>query len=223
MSLALPDSGAGVLPDGRRVAPSAARNAEAIRDVLVQAVSGQGRALELASGTGQHLAVLAGALPGLDWQPTDRDAANLVSINAWAAWSGAANIRPAQVLDAGAPGWGAERAPCALVLAVNLLHLVPEPVAHTAVAEAARALAPGGVLAVYGPFLRGGHTTSQGDAAFDASLRAQDPLIGYKDAAVVQGWMAAAGLRCKAPVAMPANNLFLLATSDPAMGWPDAG
>jgi SAM-dependent methyltransferase len=211
MSLRLPDSGAGTLPDGRRMAPSATRNAEAIRDVLAAQAPTTGRALELASGTGQHAAVLAQALPGLDWQPTDRDPGNLPSINAWAAWSGAANLRPARVLDAGAPGWGAAHGPCALVLVMNLLHLVPEAVARSVVAEAAQALAPGGLLAIYGPFLRDGRTTSEGDAAFDASLRAQDPTIGYKDAAVVLGWMAAAGLAPRPPVLMPANNLFLLA------------
>jgi SAM-dependent methyltransferase len=211
MSLRLPDSGAGTLPDGRRVAPSASRNAEAIRDVLLAMAPTTGGALELASGTGQHVALLAQALPGLDWQPSDRDPGNLASINAWAAWSGAANLRPACVLDAGAPGWGAAHAHCALVQVVNLLHLVPEAVARALVAEAAQALAPGGLLAIYGPFLRDGRTTSDGDAAFDASLRAQDPAIGYKDAAAVQGWMAAAGLAPRAPVAMPANNLFLLA------------
>ncbi len=211
MSLRLPDSGAGTLPDGRRVAPSASRNAEAIRDALLGVAPATGRALELASGTGQHIALLAQALPGLDWQPTDRDPGNLPSIDAWAAWSGAANLRPARVLDAGYPGWGAAHAPCALVQAVNLLHLVPEAVARTVVAEAAQALAPGGLLAIYGPFLRDGRTTSEGDAAFDASLRAQDPAIGYKDAAVVLGWMAAAGLAPRPPVEMPANNLVLLA------------
>jgi SAM-dependent methyltransferase len=211
MSLRLPDSGAGTLPDGRRVAPSATRNAEVIRDVLRSVAPSTGRALELASGTGQHVALLAQALPGLDWQPTDRDPGNLASIDAWAAWSGAVNLRRARVLDAGAPGWGAANGPVALVQAVNLLHLVPVAVARTVVAEAAQALAPGGLLAIYGPFLRDGRTTSDGDAAFDASLRAQDPTIGYKDAAVVLGWMAAAGLVPRAPVAMPTNNLFLLA------------
>lgn len=211
MTLRLPDSGAAVMPDGRRVAPSALRNADAIRDLLIRVAPSQGRALELASGTGQHVAALAQALPGLDWHPTDRDGANMSSIAAWAAAAGAPNIRPPQVLDAGVPGWGAAWHPVGLVLVVNLLHLVSEGVARTLVAEAAQALAPGGILAVYGPFLRGGVATSDGDAAFDGSLRAQDPAIGYKDFADVQGWMAQAGLDPRAPEAMPANNLMLLA------------
>jgi len=72
------------------------------------------------------------------------------------------------------------------------------------------------VLAVYGPFLRDGATTSEGDAVFDAALRAQNPAIGDKDVVQVQGWMAAAGLTPRPAVAMPANNLFLLAVRRPA-------
>jgi hypothetical protein len=93
---------------------------------------------------------------------------------------------------------------------VNLLHLIPEAAARNALSEAALALAPGGVLMVYGPFLRDGRATSEGDAAFDASLRAQDPAIGYKNLADVTGWMTAAGLHVTVEE-MPANNLMLVA------------
>ncbi len=73
------------------------------------------------------------------------------------------------------------------MLLVNLLHLIPAPAAETLLAEVALALAPGGTFCLYGPFLRDGQPTSPGDAAFDASLRAQDPTIGYKDLAWVMG------------------------------------
>ena len=66
-------------------------------------------------------------------------------------------------------------------------------------------------LVIYGPFLREGLTTSPGDAAFHASLRAQDPAIGYKELDWVSDRLTAAGLtlHCQA---MPANNLALVAT-----------
>lgn len=210
MSLKLPDSGALVEADGRRHAPSAARNADAILAVLAREAPARGRLLELASGSGQHAAHCATALPGLDWQPTDVAAANMASINAWRAHAGSANLRPAAVLDATAPGWAASRSGQDVILLVNLLHLIPAPDAATLQAEAAAALAPGGVFLIYGPFLREGQTTSDGDAAFHASLQAQDPRIGYKDLSWVTGHLQGSGLQVRAE-ALPANNLMLIA------------
>ena len=204
MSLRLPDSGAEVGADGRRHAPSAERNAGPILAVLRRVVRPGARVLELASGTGRHAAEFAPALVA-DWQPTDVEPGNFGSI---AAWSGTVARAP-RLLDACAPGWAAAGKWDA-ILAVNLLHLVPEEGAAVLIAEAARALAPSGRLAVYGPFLREGRPTSPGDAAFDADLRAQDPRLGYKDLGWVMARMGAAGLGVEA-VPMPANNLMLVA------------
>ena len=104
------------------------------------------------------------------------------------------NLRPPVVLDAAIAGWGADWAGQDAMLMVNLLHLIPDPAALAVLAEAAKALAPGGRPVIYGPFLREGQATSDGDAAFDASLRAQDPGIGYKDLDWVAGHLAKAGL-----------------------------
>jgi SAM-dependent methyltransferase len=210
MSLTLPDSGAPVGQDGRRHAPSADRNADAILAVLAREAPPRGQMLELASGTGQHAARFAAALPGLQWQPTDVDAANLASIAAWAAFARTTNLRPPRVLDATLPGWADACGGQDVILLVNLLHLIPAQAVETLLAEAARALAPTGVLLIYGPFLRQGQTISDGDAAFHASLQAQDPRIGYKDA----DWVTAGLVRARLavmPEAMPANNLMLIA------------
>ena len=100
---------------------------------------------------------------------------------------------------------------------VNLLQLIPSVAVVTVLSEVAQALAPGGTICLYGPFLRGGQPSSHGDAAFDASLRAQDPEIGYKDLDWVLGVLARQRLVTRI-VDMPANNLMLLskhaATSD---------
>ena len=207
MTLRLPDTGAEVLPDGRRMVPSAARNAGPVLAVL-QGLGLKGRMLEIASGSGLHAAHMAGAL-GLIWQPTDVDEANFASIAAWAATSGA-DIRPPLRLDATQPGWSASLGQWDAILLVNLLHLIPEPAASGLLAELPKALAPKGTACLYGPFLREGRATSPGDAAFDASLRAQDPAIGYKDLDWVTESLAAGGLAVEV-IAMPANNLMLIA------------
>jgi len=217
MSLKLPDTGAEVLPDGRRMVPSAARNAGPILQVL-QGLGLKGRLLEIASGAGLHAAQMAGPLR-LVWQPTDVEAANFTSIRAWAAMAAAktaeaktaeAEILPPIRLDATQPGWAAGLGQWDAVLLVNLLHLIPEPAAETLLAELPRALAPQGTACLYGPFLRGGRATSPGDAGFDASLRAQDPAIGYKDLDWVLARLTAGGLHPEI-TEMPANNLMLLA------------
>jgi hypothetical protein len=60
---------------------------------------------------------------------------------------------------------------------------------------------------IYGPFMRSGRLTSEGDTNFHTSLRTQDPEIGYKD----DGWLEAtaqdAGLTLYRKTEMPANNL----------------
>lgn len=202
------------LGDARLNAPSAERNAAAIREVLLTYAPQTGKALEIASGTGQHVVGFARALPDLIWQPSDIDTGRRASIDAWAAEAGLDNILAARHLDAAAPGW-ANTAEFDLILVVNLLHLISEIEAQTVIHEASKALAPNGRLFLYGPFLRSGETTSEGDAKFHASLRAQDPAIGYKGDVDVIDWMHNAGLELIEVIEMPANNLCLIASRTP--------
>ena len=197
--------------DGKLFAPAAERNAAAIVALLARVAPPSGDALELASGTGQHITALAAALPGLSWQPTEIDAARRTSIDAFVADSGLGNVAPAIPLDATAPGWGTAHGGKSLILLVNLLHLISVAEANLLIAEAAAALAPGGFFTAYGPFMRAGKLTSDGDRDFDATIRAQDPEAGYKDDADVIDWLQAAGLTLREAVEMPANNLALVA------------
>jgi len=192
-------------------APSADRNAGPITEALRGIAPGTGRALELASGTGQQVVAFARAMPGLAWQPTEIDPARRASIDAHVAEAALPNLSPALPLDATAQGWGAEHAGQALIVLVNLLHLIPTPEARTLIREAAQALVPGGWFAIYGPFLRDGQATSEGDARFHASLVAQGGGLGYEDWADVTAWLGAAGLTAPNTREMPANNLLLAA------------
>ena len=208
--LDLPDAPGEAGGDARLSAPSALRNRAAICTELLRLAPPAGRALEIASGTGEHVVRFAAAMPGLDWQPSDPDPARRASIMAHAGEAGLRNIRPPLDLDAARPGWAAEHGPADLIVVVNLLHLISIPEAETVLTEVAAALAPGGIFALYGPFLRDGGATSDGDAAFDARLRAQEPAIGYKDVIDTCAHVVAAGLRHVETVAMPANNLLLV-------------
>ena len=202
----LPDSGAPLI-GARRTAPSASRNLAPILEVLDHHLPPEGRALEIASGTGQHVAAFAARFAGIHWQPSDVNPDNLPSIAAWCA--GLSNVAPPIVLDACAPGWG--QGDWTTIHLTNLLHLIPEAAAHTLLGEIARGLAPGGLALLYGPFRREGRLVSDGDKAFDASLRAQNPAIGYKDVEWVEATLTQSGLHLLARIEMPASNLMLLA------------
>ena len=201
--LRLPDTGAQVLPDGRRLVPSAQRNAPAILAEL-QRHDLRGRMLEIASGSGLHAAHIAPHFPDLIWQTSDIDPDNLPSIRAWTA--GIGHIRPPILLDASAPGWHRDHAALDAILVVNLLHLIPKGAAQTLLTEITLALR--GTAFIYGPFLRGGQATSPGDAAFDASLREQDASLGYKDVDWLLTRLAALEVTV---TAMSANNLLVTA------------
>lgn len=196
-------------PDGdaRLSAPSAERNAGPLTDLLRDHVPTEGRALEMASGTGQHVLAFARAFPGITWQPTEIAPERRASIDAWTATETLPNILPARALDAAKPGWAADHGGQDLIVLVNLLHLISTPEAQAIIAETGKALAPGGRFVLYGPFLRNGETTSDGDARFHASLRAADPEVGYKDDFDIVDWLHAAGLTLVEVVEMPANNL----------------
>jgi Protein of unknown function (DUF938) len=195
---------------GKLFAPSAARNLLVLCDLLAEVAPATGLALELASGTGQHVVAYAARMPALHWQPSEIDAARRASIDAHRAAAGHGNLAPAVALDATAAGWGARQAGKALIVLSNLLHLISLAETRTLVIETAQALAPGGRLVIYGPFMRADELTSDGDAAFHASLIAADPEIGYKDDFDILDLMQDAGLEIVKVIEMPANNLALV-------------
>lgn len=210
--LSLPDTASVAIPgpDGRLFAPSAQRNVDAIGDLLATHLPPHARMLEIAAGTGEHAVAFATRFPTNPWFPTDIDDARLASIAAHRDHTPAPNLAPPSKLDATSPGWGSTLQTDA-ILVVNLLHLISQSEAMTLLQNAAQALAPGGLLFLYGPFLRDGETTSEGDASFHASLTAQDPEIGYKDDWDVIDWIHTNWLTLVQVVEMPANNLAFIA------------
>lgn len=196
--------------DGKLFAPSAARNFEPLCDLLDQVAPDSGRALELASGTGQHIVGYAARFPDLSWHPSEADPNRIASINSYIEEAPEHNLTPALQLDACSAGWSRSLAPVDLIVLSNLLHLISATEAQVLIREAAQALKPGGRFIIYGPFMRAGELTSPGDKSFHASLKGHDPEIGYKDDFDVLDWCEDAGLIPHQVVEMPANNLALV-------------
>ena len=167
--------------DGRLSAPAASRNAGPILDLVVEIAPETGQALEIASGTGQHVVKLATARPKLQWQPTDVDPLRIASIEIWKGDKTLANLKNPVFLDATEAGWSHEHSNQDFILIVNLIHLVSLAEAKIIIRELSLALAPGGCSMIYGPFKRSGKLTSSGDEAFHKSLTEADSEIGYKN------------------------------------------
>lgn len=196
--------------DGMLCAPAASRNVDEIAKLLTRVAPPSGMALELASGTGQHIVQFAKHMPQLSWQPSDVAQDRLNSIAAYLASAELPNVLPPIKLDATETGWGQDHSADLIVL-INLLHLISAPEAQALVSEVGKALTPQGCFVLYGPFMRDGELTSEGDRAFHASLTASDASIGYKNDTDIFGWLSGAGLTVAETAEMPANNLAMIA------------
>ena len=194
--------------DDKRHVPATLRNRDAIASVLAEWLPATGTVLEVASGSGEHIVHFAATFPTLDWQPSDPDPAGLVSIAAWCAEAGLANIAPPLALDAAADGWPIDRADA--ILCINMVHISPWDATLGLFAGAARLQPIGAPLILYGPYVEPDVPTADSNLAFDASLRMRDPAWGLRQIDDVKAAAAAAGLTFAERRAMPANNLMLL-------------
>jgi len=191
---------------------AAERNKQPILEVLRQMLPPCGSALEIASGTGQHVAWFATHLPQWRWQPTDAPPASLDGIRARIEQQGLRKVRAPLHLDVLADSWLTEPEHFDLIYNANMLHISSWSTCAALMRGAARYLAPGGRLVTYGPYLEDDVPTSEGNLSFDKSLRAQDPAWGLRRREDVAQEAQGAGLRLAARHAMPANNLLLMWT-----------
>jgi SAM-dependent methyltransferase len=202
-------------PDGRLDAPAFHRNHEAIWSAIAGFLSAQaGDVLEIGSGTGQHAVTLARRTPELIWWPSDIFPSHLGSVEAWRQHEGLTNLRAPQRIDLNDPTWtwqAGEKSgqPLAAMLCINVLHISPWRVSQNLFSGAGRLLRPDGRLFVYGPFIRNGEHTAPSNAAFDATLRAENPEWGVRDIRDLSAVADKAGLSLAEIAPMPANNLVL--------------
>ena len=193
--------------------PAAERNKQPILEVLQTFLPTTGRALEIASGTGQHLVWFAQALPLWTWQPTEVHRGALYNIEVRTAEADLDNVLEAIQLDVRTEPWFTELAEPPsfdLIFCANMLHIAPWAACSALMHGAAHHLAPGGKLVTYGPYFEDGVAPAQSNGEFDISLRAHDASWGIRQRADVEREAARAGMHLRARHAMPANNLLLV-------------
>ncbi|WP_296508248.1 DUF938 domain-containing protein [Rhodoferax sp.] len=194
--------------------PSAERNKHPILEVLRSVLPASGRALEIASGTGQHVVWFAQGMPEWTWYPTEVHRGALYNIEVRATEADLANIEIAQQLDVCREPWfapgSAMAQPYQLVLCINMLHIAPWAACAALMRGAAASLADDGVLVTYGPYFETGIAPTESNLAFDASLRAHAPSFGIRQLDDVAAEAGRFGLELRARHALPANNLLLV-------------
>jgi SAM-dependent methyltransferase len=191
----------------KRHAPATERNRDVIAQTLARLLPTEGLILEVASGTGEHVVHFAKMFPALTWQPSDPDPIALASINAWRADSNLPNVRPAMLLDASAD-WPIAQADA--VVCINMTHISPWAATVGLLRNAARLLPPSAVLFIYGPYNQRDVPLADSNAAFDASLRQQNPEWGLRYVDDIAAEAHISGLHLDSVIDMPANNLSLI-------------
>ncbi len=207
--------------DPRLFSPAFSSNFSPISHELQRLLGDKtGDVVEIGSGSGQHVITFAAMMPHLTWWPSDLDHANLASIEAWRALSGLSNVMAPIRLNAALADWriGEDDRPAQddllAILSINVVHIAPWSVAEGLFRSAGRNLRPGGYLCLYGPFTREGAHIAPSNAAFDASLRAQNPEWGVRDLADLKALATASHLELADVIDLSANNSFLHFTRD---------
>jgi len=204
-----------VSPEGdgdRLFAPAATRNRGPILEVLRRVLPGSGLVLEIASGSGEHVAFFASRLPKHRFQPSDPDPAARRSIAAWTRSEGLSNVLSPLAIDAVQEEWGLgeSASEVAAILSINLVHIAPWSACQGLMRGAGELLRAGAPLVLYGPYRRGGAHTAPSNRSFDQSLRSRNREWGVRDLEAVEECAESRGLTLEEVVEMPANNLTLI-------------
>jgi len=180
-------------------------NKAPILAVLQHAFAKSSKVLEVGSGTGQHAVHFAAALSHLTWQASDQ-ALYLPDLTERLRLAALPNLPAPLQLDIREDN---DPQQVDAVFSANTLHIMPWQVVQLFFNRLPAFCSSKAVLCIYGPFNYDGQFTSESNAMFDASLKAQNPLMGIRDIEAVLQLALSAGFALQYDHAMPANNRLL--------------
>jgi cyclopropane fatty-acyl-phospholipid synthase-like methyltransferase len=189
---------------------AAERNKQPIAAELQTILAAGDKVLEIASGTGQHIAHFGEAFPLVHWQPTDATAADFHSIASHCTAASLNNVAMPVELNVLSTLWNVAR-DFQVVLCINMIHISPWETTAALFLGAGRHLADTGVghVVLYGPFREGGEHTAASNAEFEKWLKAKDSRFGVRNLQDVDAVAQTASFARQSLTRMPANNLLL--------------
>jgi len=196
--------------------PAAERNKEPILNILKQILSSDHkmRALEIGSGSGQHIAHFASHFANIEWQPSDVDERLFESIESYAKHNNLSNLLSPILLDVSSnvTQWPVDKqTKFDLIICSNVIHISPWKCTLGLFEGTSALLKDGtGLLITYGPYAVDGILTPESNVNFDISLRSQNPEWGVRDIRDLKqlaekNKMIFVSMHC-----MPANNKVLI-------------
>ncbi|XP_076000239.1 methyltransferase-like 26 B [Genypterus blacodes] len=198
------------------VSPQAESNWEGLCAVLEDVLEDQSHrqlfALEVGSGTGQHVIHFAQKIPFITWQPSDITEEYHNSIKAYIAATNTKSVLQPIHLDVSEP-WeksGLAGKSCDAVIAINLLQYSSFKTAEGVFSGAGQILRQNGVLITYGPYAMNGIITPSCNEDLDVELRKTNPEWGLPDMDVLRQLAYGNGLRLERMVEMEEYNKCLI-------------
>lgn len=193
--------------DHRLFYPATERNRDFILEILTKFLPKEGRVLEIASGSGEHIVHFAKAFPLITWQPSDLEEECLASIQAWTDFHELSNIEPPLNLDT-TKEWDLE--PLDALVCINMVHISPWEATVGLMEKAGELLRSEGTLYLYGPYKKDGQHTAPSNESFEEWLKEQDLRFGVRNLEDVQHLGEQNGLSLSQIIDMPANNFSLV-------------
>lgn len=194
--------------------PAAERNKEPILQVLKRLIQPglDQNFLEIASGSGQHVAYFAPHFPQVTFHPTEYDGELLGSISAHS--SALENVQPPLQVDVTTDfsTWSNglfKPSSIDFIYAANMIHISPFKCTLGLFKNAGALLKPAGMLITYGPYAINGKITPESNQTFDAHLRIQNPEWGIRDIRDLKNIASDNNIKLIEIIDMPANNKTL--------------
>ncbi|XP_066945715.1 methyltransferase-like 26 [Macrobrachium rosenbergii] len=171
-------------------------------------------ALEISSGSGQHVVYFAERFPKISFQPSDIEDRCIKSIKEYISETKLENVKQPLVIDISKPlsEWSSTVAEKSVdvIININMVHITPWECAEGLFAAAGKLLKVGGIMATYGPYAIHGEITPESNVSFNESLKAKNAEWGLRDIDDLEKEAKKNGLTFDAMFDMPANNKTLI-------------